>query len=126
MQKVLQLTNKYHEQIIAGTAVAVIGIFLIVSRQYFFWPPEWSSTLNDMRIDIVVFIAGIGMVTSAYMDNKIRWLKILSFVLSGAVILALGVTQLFHIIYAGQFRMAHTIIGDMVIFALILYAAYDS
>lgn len=126
MKKFLKITNEYHEQVIAGVAVAIIGVFLIISRQYFFWPPEWSSALNDMRIDIIVFLAGVGLVISAYTNNRIRWLKTASFILSGAVMLALGVTQFFHIIYAGQFRMTHTIIGDLVIFVLILYAAYDS
>lgn len=126
MKKFLKLTSEYHEQVLAGTAITVIGIFLIASRQYFFWPPEWSSTLNDLRIDVIVLIAGIGMLVSAYTDNRIRWLKTISFILAGAIILALGVAQLLHVIFAGQFRMAYAIIGDLVIFALIIHAAYES
>lgn len=117
---------RFHDQIIAGIAVAMIGIFLIVNREYFFWPPEWSSLLNNICIDVIIMVAGEGLVLSAYFNNRFKLFKNISFILSGAVVLALSVTQIVHIIYAGQSRMIYTVIGDLVIFALILLSAYDS
>jgi len=38
----------------------------------------------------------------------------------------LGCTQLWHAFLAGQMRMAHTVIGDVIIFILIIRAAYKS
>lgn len=124
--KILQLINSKFDQFLAGLSVAVIGIFLLVDRQYFFYPPEWSSLMNDMRLDVIVLVAGIGMVVCGLMKNRIRWLTVIFFVLAGAAVLALASIQLMHVLYAGQFRMAHTIIGDVIIFALIIHAAYES
>lgn len=124
--KLLQIINNKFDQFLAGLSVAVIGIFLLVDRQYFFYPPEWSSLMNDMKLDVIILVAGIGLVICGLYNNKIRWLSAIFFILAGAAVLALASIQLMHVVYAGQFRMAHTIIGDVIIFILIIHAAYNS
>lgn len=126
LRRILSNINDNFAQSLAGSAIIAISLFLWLDRTYFFWPPELTSTMNDQRVDIIIFILGVGLLISALFDNPNRVIEITLFLTSGAVIFVLALTQLCHGFLAGQRRMAYTAIGDLIIFILILRAAYKS
>ena len=126
LRRLLSNINDNFEQSLAGLSIALIGASLWLDRNYFFWPPELTSTMNDQRLDITILILGIGLLISALIDNKSKFWQHLLLILCGAAIFMLALTQLWHAFLGGQMRMAHTVIGDFVIFCLIVRAAYKS
>lgn len=126
LRRLLSNINNNFEQSLAGISIALIGASLWLDRNYFFWPPELTSTMNDQRLDITILILGIGLLISALINNKSKFWQHLLLILCGAVIFMLALTQLWHGFLAGQMRMAHTVIGDFIIFILIVRAAYKS
>ena len=126
LRRMLNNISNNFEQALASVAVIAIGASLWIDRNYFFWPPELTSTMNDQRIDITILILGIGLLISALIDNKSKFWQHLLLILCGAAIFMLALTQLWHAFLGGQMRMAHPVIGDFVIFCLIVRAAYKS
>ena len=126
LRQMLDNVSNNFEQALASVAVIAIGASLWIDRDYFFWPPELTSTMNDQRIDIVILLSGICLLISALTNNKSKLWQHALLILCGAVIFTLALTQLWHAFLGGQMRMAHTVIGDFVIFCLIVRAAYKS
>lgn len=126
LRRILININDNFEQSLAGIAIIAISISLWLDRNYFFWPPELTSTMNDERVDIFILILGLGLLISALFDNPNKVIEIILFLSCGAVVFVLALTQLCHGFLAGQIRMAHTVIGDLIIFILIVRAAYKS
>lgn len=124
--KLLKNIDYNFEQILASLSIIAIGASLWIDRDYFFWPPELTSTMNDQRIDIVILLLGFCLLVSAVTGNKSKFWQHLLLILCGAAIFMLALTQLWHAFLGGQMRMAHTVIGDFVIFCLIVRAAYKS
>lgn len=113
-------------QALVGATVAVIGLSLWIDRNYFFWPPTLRNVLNDEGLDVLFFCTGLALflVTAAGSKDKkfIRWLL----VACAAIAAALFTAQMCHGIFAGEPRMAHTAIGDVLLFLLIIHVAHDS
>lgn len=126
LRRALSNINDNFEQSLAGMFIALIGASLWLDRNYFFWPPELTSTMNDQRVDIFIFILGLGLLISALFDNPNKIIEIALFLVCGAAVSVLAITQLWHAFLGGQMRMAHTAIGDLIIFVLIMRAAYKS
>ena len=126
LRRLLSNINDNFEQALAGASIIAIGASLWIDRNYFFWPPELTSTMNDQRIDIVILLLGFCLLVSAVTGNKSKFWQHLLLILCGAAIFMLALTQLWHAFLGGQMRMAHTVIGDFVIFCLIVRAAYKS
>lgn len=126
LRRMLNNVSNNFEQALASVAVIAIGISLLIDRDYFFWPPELTSTMNDQRIDMVILLLGSCLLISALIGNKSKFWQHALLILCGAVIFTLALTQLWHAFLGGQMRMAHTVIGDFVIFILIIRAAYKS
>ena len=114
------------EQFLAGASIIAIGASLWLDRDYFFWPPELTATMNDQRLDITISVLGLALILMAITDNKSKAWQRIFLILCGSVVCMLGCTQLWHAFLADQMRMAHTVIGDVIIFILIIRAAYKS
>lgn len=72
LRRILSNINDNFAQSLAGSAIIAISLFLWLDRTYFFWPPELTSTMNDQRVDIIIFILGVGLLISALFDNPNR------------------------------------------------------
>lgn len=112
-------------QVIIALAMMTIGGSLWYDRHYFFWPPNLQSTLNDWRIDIFILLVGIMLLVSTALRPDDTVLIRTLLVLCGGIVLGLAFLQLGHIIFTSEFRMGHTVIGDVVLFLLILHVAHD-
>ncbi len=112
-------------QTIVALAIIAIGGSLWYDRHYFFWPPNLQSTLNDWRIDILILLLGLALllITMFRPDNTLLVRTLL--VICGGIVLGLAGLQLGHILFTSEFRMGHTVIGDIVLFLLILHVAHD-
>lgn len=113
-------------QTLVGATVAVIGLSLWLDRHYFFWPPSLQNQLNDEGLDAIFIAVGLALVyvTAAGSKDKTatRWLL----VACAAIAAALFAAQVCHGIFAGEPRMAHTAIGDALLFLLILHVSHDA
>ena len=113
-------------QAMVGATVAVIGLSLWIDRHYFFWPPAWQNQLNDEGLDVIFMAVGLALVfvTAAGSKDKTaaRWLLVACAAISAVLFAA----QVCHGIFAGEPRMAHTAIGDALLFLLILHVSHDA
>lgn len=126
LHKLMHNANNNFDQLLAGTAIIAIGVSLFLDRNYFFWPPELTREMNDQRLDLFIIILGIGLFILAITDNISKAWQDTLLISCGAVIFMLACTQLLHAFLANQMRMAHTVIGDFMIFALIVRSAYKN
>ncbi|RHW48706.1 hypothetical protein [Lactobacillus bombicola] len=118
--------NDNFEQLLAGVSIVVIGLALLVDRNYFFWPPAWASAMNDQRLDLGVIFLGLLIVINAVKNTKKRGWRLTLLLLGTWLMWILALIQLGHAFYAGEFRMAHTIIGDVVVSLICLHCLYES
>lgn len=118
--------NDNFEQLLAGVTIIVIGLSLLVDRNYFFWPPQWADSMNDVRLDLGVIFLGILITIDALKKHTKRGLKLTLLLLGTWLMWILALIQLGHACYAGEFRMAHTIIGDVVVSLICLHCLYES
>ena len=112
-------------QVIIALAMMAIGGSLWYDRHYFFWPPNLHGALNDWRIDIFILLVGIMLLVSTALRPDDTVLIRTLLVICGGIVLGLAFLQLGHIIFTSEFRMGHTVIGDVVLFLLILHVAHD-
>lgn len=121
-----QRINDNFEQLLAGVTIIVIGLSLLVDRNYFFWPPQWADSMNDVRLDLgVIFLGALIAVNALKAKAKRRW-RLTLLLLGTWLMWILALIQLGHAFYAGEFRMAHTIIGDVVVSFICLHCLYES
>jgi hypothetical protein len=113
-------------QALVGATVAVIGLSLWLDRHYFFWPPSLRNQLNDEGLDVLFICIGLSLflVTMAGSTNKAitRWLLVACATIAAVLFAA----QICHGVFAGEPRMAHTAIGDALLFLLILHVSHDA
>lgn len=112
------------EEFTAAIGVVAIGIALWIDRNYFSWPPELTQAMNDQRLDIIITALGLGLLIMTITGNKSKACAQIFLILSGSVLSMLWFIQMWHANLAGQTQMAHTIIGEAIIFILILRAAW--
>lgn len=113
-------------QALVGFTVTIMGASLWMDRHYFFWPPTFQNQLNDEGIDVIFLCTGLALfiVTAVGTKDKdvIRWLLVACATIAAVLFTA----QICHGAFAGEPRMAHTAIGDFLLFMLILHVANDA
>lgn len=112
-------------QVIIALAIMAIGGSLWYDRRYFFWPPNLQNMLNDWRIDIVILVVGACLLIATMLNPENTPLIRKLLIICGGIVLGMASLQLGHIIFTSEFRMGHTVIGDVVIFLLILHVTRE-
>ena len=126
LRRLLARINNNFDQITAGASIIAIGASLLLDRKYFFWPPELVRPMNDQRLDVCIIVLGILICINAFYENYNRAWRMTILVAGLWLMWILALIQLGHAYYAGQVRMAHTIIGDIVVSILLLHVIYES
>lgn len=126
LRRILARINNNFDQILAGASIIAIGTSLLLDRKYFFWPPELVRPMNDQRLDVCIMVLGILICLNAFSENYNRAWRMTILVAGLWLMWILALIQLGHAYYAGQVRMAHTIIGDIVVSILLLHVIYES
>ena len=101
-----------------------IGLFLFNDQHYFFWPPDWSNIENDIRLDTAIVIIGLLLFLCTIFGITRRKIIATLLVLCGAISLAMAALSALHVIMSGYYVMGLNIIGELVLFSLILLVAH--
>lgn len=104
--------------------IAGIGLFLYSDQHYFFWPPEWSNIENDVRIDTFIVIVGLALFLCTIFGVKNRKVIATLLVFCGAISLSMATLSLLHVIMSNYWVMGLNVIGEIILFILILLVAH--
>lgn len=124
--KLKKAFNNNIEELISGVFVVLTALGLIMDNHYFFFPPELQSIFNSNVTDIILIIAGIGIIYSALTNDRNEALSSACLIIAGTIMAYLISIQLIHIFMAGQIHMVHTLIGFVLIIVLLIAAAYKN
>ena len=101
-----------------------IGLFLFNDQHYFFWPPNWSNIENDVRIDTFIVLVGIALFLCTIFGVKNRKVIATLLVFCGAISLSMATLSLLHVIMSSYWVMGLNVIGELILFSLVLLVAH--
>lgn len=104
--------------------IAGIGLFLFNNQHYFFWPPNWSNIENDVRIDTFIVLVGLVLFLCTIFGIKNRKIIATLLVFCGAISLSMATLSLLHVIMSNYWVMGLNVIGEIILFILILIVAH--
>lgn len=104
--------------------IAGIGLFLYSDQHYFFWPPEWSSFENNVGVDAFVVLVGLALFLCTIFGVKNRKVIATLLVCCGAISLSMATLSLLHVIMSHYWVMGLNVIGEIILFILILLVAH--
>lgn len=111
-------------QALIGVWVTGIGLFLFSNQHYFFWPPDWSNIENDIRIDTFIVLVGLVLFLCTIFGVKNRKVIAALLVCSGAISLSMATLSLLHVIMSSYWVMGLNVIGELILFSLVLLVAH--
>lgn len=101
-----------------------IGLFLYSDQHYFFWPPDWSNIENNIRIDTFIVLVGLVLFLCTIFGVKNRKVIATLLVCSGAISLSMATLSLLHVIMSSYWAMGLNVIGELILFSLVLLVAH--
>lgn len=110
--------------ILIGLTLLALSLSFLSDRNFYFYPPEWAPTFNDLRIDIIAMITGILLMICGFFNIKNDFLVGLLLAIAAAFVSFMLVIELIHIYFVSYFRLKPSIILDMYFLANIMLTAY--
>lgn len=104
--------------------VTGIGLFLFSNQHYFFWPPDWSNIENDIRIDTFIVLVGVVLFLCTIFGIRNRKIIASLLVCCGAISLSMATLSLLHVIMSSYWVMGLNVIGELILFSLVLLVAH--
>lgn len=104
--------------------VTGIGLFLFSDQHYFFWPPDWSNIENDIRIDTFIVLVGLVLFLCTIFGVKNRKIIATLLICSGAISLSMATLSLLHVVMSNYWVMGLNVIGELILFSLVLLVAH--
>lgn len=104
--------------------VTGIGLFLYSDQYYFFWPPDWSNVENDIRIDTFIVLVGLVLFLCTIFGLRNRKIIAILLVCSGAISLSMATLSLLHVVMSSYWVMGLNVIGELILFSLVLLVAH--
>ena len=101
-----------------------IGLFLYSDQHYFFWPPDWSNIENDIRIDTFIVLVGLALFLCTIFGVKKRKIIATLLVCCGAISFSIATLSLLHVIMSNYWVMGLNVIGELILFSLVLLVAH--
>lgn len=131
LKRLVENVNQYFDQALTGLAIIATGIFLLIDKNYFSWPPDFKPVMNSDYADLFFILLGIVLlifVVIGDINENEEVLKIRKFfiVVSGGAVSFLFVEQLCQVLFAHNFEMTIAVIFDVFLFILIVRCAYKS
>lgn len=105
--------------------MVISGIELLVTDHYFFWPPQFTSMMNDDRIDIIVIIVGAGLILYAMIGIHSNAVISILLGLAAAIGALIAFAFYIHMIYAGQRMLSIPLIFTIFFIAVVLKVALN-
>ncbi|WP_040473481.1 hypothetical protein [Lactobacillus gigeriorum] len=110
--------------ILIGLTLLALSLSFLSDRNFYFYPPEWAPTFNDLRIDIIALITGILLMICGFFNIKNDFFVGLLLAVAAAFVSFMLAIELIHIYFVGYFRLKPSIILDMYFLADIMLTAY--
>lgn len=131
LKRLVENVNQYFDQALTGLAIIATGVFLLIDKNYFSWPPDFKPVMNSDYADLFFILLGIVLlifVVIGDINENEEVLKIRKFfiVVSGGAVSFLFVEQLCQVLFAHNFEMTIAVIFDVFLFILIVRCAYKS
>lgn len=104
--------------------VTGIGLFLYSDQHYFFWPPDWSNVENDIRIATFIVLVGLVLFLCTIFGLRNRKIIAILLVCSGAISLSMATLSLLHVVMSSYWVMGLNVIGELILFSLVLLVAH--
>lgn len=104
--------------------VVGIGLFLFSDQHYFFWPPSWSNIENDVRIDTFIVLVGLVLFLCTILGVKNRKVIATLLICCGAISLSMATLSILHVIMSNYWIMGLNVIGELILFSLVLLVAH--
>lgn len=120
-------------EMVLGTYAVIKGLWLYSEKNFFFYPPSWTWIMDSSYLDIAIFLIGLLLLIFAVCETKYEPLATIRtnairvlLVMLGMIMLWLASLSIVHGIFTPDFRMAHSALGDLVIFVIIALTASDA
>lgn len=110
--------------ILIGLTLVALSLSFLSDRNFFFYPPEWAPTFNDIRIDIIGIITGILLMIAGFFNLKNDFVVGILLAVAAAFVSFMIAVELIHIYFVGVFRLKPSIILDIYFLVNIMLAAY--
>ena len=125
MLKVLHNLKQNRWKFTIGLLVLAIGLCLLATPDYFFWPPQYKNLMNDDGIDVFIIISGLLLIL--YSLSNLHSNKIASVLLaiSAAIVASITFIEIIHWQFAGMFRNNLTIVLAIFAVVVIFLVSYD-
>lgn len=106
-----------------GLALISISVALWCDKFYFFYPPQWQTYMNDNGLDALGVAIGIGLIIYAIVDEHNNQVASLLLGAAAFFVTSLIILEFMHVLFAHQFRMINTVIGNIFLLLVIMYVA---
>ena len=125
MLKVLHNLKQNRWKFTIGLLVLAIGLCLLATPDYFFWPPQYKNLMNDDGIDVFIIISGLLLIL--YSLSNLHSNKIASVLLaiSAAIVASITFIEIIHWYFTGMFRNNLTIVLSIFAVVVIFLVSYD-
>lgn len=121
MKQMLHRLNSWYS--IIGFLVTAVGIALWSNEHYFFWPPQYTSLMNDDRIDAIATLVGIGLIIYALTGMHNNWIIGVLLGIAASFITIIAVAFYIHTFLAGYSKMTLPLIFAVIFVWIILKVA---
>lgn len=126
----LNLHNQMHKLnrwnfIKTGLLIAVLAVYFMIDRTYFFYPPSLAPAWNDMWVDILGLLAGIDLILCGVLDIHVDLMVKLGLGVSVAYLTVLLVAGFFHVFGINYFRFLTAIIFEIYAIVNLMQIAYE-
>lgn len=88
--------------VIIGAVTTAIGYNLLTNEHFFFWPPQYSSLMNDDRLDAITLCIGLGLIIYSAVGKHVNSVISVLLGLATANYTVIAVILWIHMQFAGQ------------------------
>ena len=90
--------------VIIGAVTTAIGYDLLTNEHFFFWPPQYSSLMNDDRFDVITLCIGLGLIIYSAVGKHTNRIISMLLGLAAANYTIIAVILWMHMQFAGQYK----------------------
>lgn len=113
-------------QVLIGLSIVSMGLFLLLDKNYFSWPPELRPMMNSELSDLAFIAIGVVMLFCGLSNNRNKVVRNIDYIAAGGATILLLIEQLWQVLFAKNMAMFIAVIFDVFLFVLIIRCAYDS
>ncbi|MBD5430886.1 MAG: hypothetical protein HDR41_00200 [Lactobacillus sp.] len=125
LRKLLHNLNTHFWDALIGLGIAIIGVDLWTNEHYFFWPPQYTTLMNDDRIDAMAVLIGVGLIIYALIGKNNNTILGIFLGLSVAFMTLIAIAFWIHMTFARQSMLSIPLTLAIVFIIAILRVAFN-